>query len=492
MAVYMHGTYGEFAPSIGRAATSSGTVAVYVGTAPVNLIRGFADAGVINEPVYLTSLSGVRRTMGNSKAWDKFTLCEAFGVHFDNEIANVGPIVAINVLDPAKHKKSAETTQQLIFANGRATIDSDTIILDTLLLANLVEGVDFSIDYDFTKSQVIIESIGDTDITGTVPATFSEVEPAAVTTADIVGGVTANGVYTGLGCVSLVYTSLNLITNLIAVPGWSQHKDVYSAMVKASMQINGHWNAMVVADIPLVDNSTAVDTIEKAIAWKSENGYTSERAKVCWPKAIDTSGVVYHLSTLWVWRQMLVDAEHDGVPMESASNKAAPVAKQFFGEASTNRGFDQQRGNELNAEGISTVVFFGGLWVLWGPHTAAFRHGAITDNRNIFDVSIRMMMHQLNSFQQEWALTIDSPMTRALADTIKNREQEKADALASMGALIGTPEVRFDEDDNSTDELVQGNFVWAFRSTPTPPFKSGLARVSYTTEGFTSFIGEEG
>ena len=203
MAVYMHGTYGEFAPSIGRAATSSGTVAVYVGTAPVNLIRGFADAGVINEPVYLTSLSGVRRTMGNSKAWDKFTLCEAFGAHFYNEIANVGPIVAINVLDPAKHKKSAETTQQLIFANGRATIDSDTIILDTLLLANLVEGVDFSIDYDFTKSQVIIESIGDTDITGTVPATFSEVEPAAVTTADIVGGVTANGVYTGLGCVSL-------------------------------------------------------------------------------------------------------------------------------------------------------------------------------------------------------------------------------------------------------------------------------------------------
>lgn len=491
MAVYKHGVYGEFSPSIGRTATSSGTVAVYVGTAPVNLIRGYATAGVINEPVLLASLSAVRRTMGNSKAWDKFTLCEAFGVHFDSEVANVGPIVAINVLDPAKHKKTSETTQQLTFANGRATIDSDTIILDTLVLANLVEGVDFSIDYDFTKAQVIIESVGDTDITGTVPATYSEVEPAMVTAADIIGGETLNGVYTGLGCVGLVYTTLNLVTNLIAAPGWSHNAEVYSAMVKATMQINGHWSAIAVADIPLVDNSTAVDTIAKAIVWKNDNGYTSERAKVCWPQAVDTSNVVYHLSTLWVWRQMLVDAEHDGVPMESASNKAAPVAKQFFGTASTNRGFDQNRGNELNAEGITTVVFFGGQWVLWGPHTAAFKHGAVTDNRNIFDVSVRMMMHQLNSFQQEWALTIDSPMTRAMADTIKNREQEKADALASMGALIGVPEVRFDEDDNSTDELVQGNFVWAFRSTPTPPFKSGLARVSYTTEGFASFIGEE-
>lgn len=492
MANYLHGTYGEFAPSIGRAATSSSTVAVYVGTAPVNLIRGFADAGVINEPVSLSGLPAVQRTMGNSKSWDKFTLCEAFKVHFDNEASNVGPIVAINVLNPATHKKPTETTVQLTFANGRATIDSDTIILDTLVLANLVEGTDFTVDYDFAKAQVIIEDIGAQAITGTVPATYSEVEPAMVTAADIIGGVTANGVYTGLGCVGLVYTSLNLIPNLIAAPGWSQNKDVYSAMVKAGTKINGHWDAMAIADIPLVDASTAVDTIEKAIAWKNDNGYTSERAKVCWPQALDTSGNVYHLSTLWVWRQMLVDAEHDGIPMESASNKAVPVAKQFFGTASTNRGFDQQRGNELNAEGITTVVFFGGLWVLWGPHTAAFKHDAVTDNRNIFDVSIRMMMHQLNSFQQEWALTIDSPMTRAMADTIKNREQEKADALASMGALIGVPEVRFDEDENSTAELVQGNFVWAFRITPTPPFKSGTARVSYTTEGFTSFIGEEG
>ena len=111
---------------------------------------------------------------------------------------------------------------------------------------------------------------------------------------------------------------------------------------------------------------------------------------------------------------MLVDTEHDGVPMESASNKAVPVVKQYFGAAATNRGFDQQRANDLNQNGISTIVFFGGQWVLWGPHTAAFKHGAITDNRVIFDVSIRMMMHQSNSFQKDWALTIDSPMTRSM------------------------------------------------------------------------------
>lgn len=490
MAVYKHGTYGEFAPSIGKPASSSGTVAVYVGTAPVNLIRGYATAGVINEPVYLPSLAAVKRTVGYAADWASFTLCEAFALHFDSD-ENVGPIVAINVLDPATHKKSASTTKQISFADGKATIDSTTIILDTLVLADKVEGTDFSIDYDFGKGQVIIESLGDTKITGSVNATYSEVDVAAVDKDDVIGGATTAGVYTGLGCVSLVYQDLNLIPNIIAAPGWSDKKEVYTALVKAATEINGHWNAMAVVDIPLMDSSTAVDTIEKANTWKDTNGYTSERAKVCWPQGIDNSGRIFHASTLWAWRQMIVDATHDGVPMESASNKAVPVVKQYFGASSTNRGFDQQRGNDLNQNGISTIVFFGGLWVLWGPHTAAFVHGKVTDNRVIFDVSMRMMMHQSNSFQEDWATTIDSPMTRAMADTIKNREQEKADALASMGALIGTPVVRFDEDDNSTDELVQGNFVWSTESTPTPPFKSGTMKVAYSSDGFTSFIGEE-
>lgn len=297
MAVYKHGTYGEFSASIGKPASSAGTVAVYVGTAPVNLVRGYATAGVVNEPVYLSSLSAVKRLMGYAADWAKFTLCEAFALHFDSE-ENVGPIVAINVLNPAIHKKSAETTKQLTFANGRATIDSTTIILDTLVLAEKVEGVDFSIDYDFTKGQVIIESLGDTEITGSVSCTFSEIDTTNIDKDDIVGGVTAAGVYTGLGCVSLVYQDLNIIPNLIAAPGWSDKKDVYSAMVKAAAKINGHWDAMAVVDIPLMDSNTAVDTIEKANTWKDTNGYTSERAKVCWPQGKDSSGRILHADCL--------------------------------------------------------------------------------------------------------------------------------------------------------------------------------------------------
>lgn len=487
MSVYKHGTYGEFVSSVGKVAAQSGTIPVYVGVAPVNLIRGYANS--VNTPVKLADIDAVKRHMGYSSNWSNFDLCEAFALHFDNEAGNIGPIVAINVLDPAKHKKSTQTTQSLSFVNGSATIISDTIILDTLVLADKVEGTDFSISYDFTKGQVIINSIGE-DITGTVQATFTEVDPSAVVEADIIGDSTDGGVYSGLGCVGMVYQTLDLVPNLLLCPGWSTKPTVYKAMLKAAAKINGHWDAVVYADIPVLDGEDKVDTIDTAKEWKTENGYTSEFSKVFWPMAKDNSGNLYHAAVLCAWRTLMVDATHAGVPMESPSNKTVPVAAQYFGAESTNRGFDQQRGNTLNADGITTIVYWGGSWVLWGPHTAAYKHGANGDNRSIFDVSVRMMAHVSNSFQREHALTIDAPMTRALADTIKNREQEKLDAWAAMGAFIGEPVVEFTETANSSAELVEGNFVWGTKGTPTPPFKSGTLKVAYTTAGFDTYFGE--
>ena len=502
---YMHGTYGEFAASIGGAITQSDTVAVYIGTLPINLVRGYADKGLVNAPIQLRSLTDAQSKVGYSADWNSFTLSEAVNAHFNNSAGNVGPIVAINVLDPDLHRKAQQTTEEVQFANGRAVIDSDTIILDTLVLADMVEGVDFSIDYDFTTGQVLLDSIGER-YTGEVSATYYEVDPAAVKDTDIIGGVTANGVYRGLSVIALVYQELNLIPNLIVAPKWSADPDVYQAMIVAGTKINGHWDAFVLADIPLVDGGaeagraeagsarvggTAIDSIAAAIDWAEANSYNSERTKIFWPQAVGTDGNIYHLSTLAAWAMMIEDAENGGVPMGTASNKPAPLSRQYFGQESQNRGFDQQQANELNEQGISTAVYFGGQWVLWGGHTAAYKYGAVNDNRVIFDNSIRTMMYISNNCQQRWATTIDEPMTLALADTILHQEQEQMDALVAVGALIGSPTVQFIRTNNPDSELIQGNFVWSFEGTPTPQFKSGLLRVAYTDAGFSSYFDSE-
>lgn len=502
MADYKHGTYGEFAESVGRIGTQSGTIAVYVGVAPVNLLQDYT--GYVNAPVKLTTFPAAKRYMGYSSDWKTFDLCEAIATHLNNSAGNAGPIVAINVLDPDEHKKATKTEADLTFANGRAVIKSDTIILNTLELSmgtgetlkKLVKDTDYSVDYDFTAGNVILTSIGATKIEGAVDATFFEIDTSSINEDTIIGGVTAGGEYSGLGCIDLIYPELGLIPNMILCPKWSEVPKVYDAMIKAGTKINGHWDAFVYADIPILvkgtgsANDTKVDTIEAATTWKSTNGYTNERTKVFWPQTKDALGNIHHTAVLAAWRTQLVDESHNGVAMETCSNKPVPVAANYFGEGSTNRGFDQTRANELNAAGITTTVYWGGQWVLWGPHTAAYKYASVTDNRNIFDNSIRMMMFVSNNFQQEHALVIDSPMTRAMADTIRMREQEKLDAWAAMGAFIGEPVCEFREDDNSTDDLVEGNFTWYSKGTTTPPFKSGTLRVAYTTEGFTTYFEE--
>jgi len=47
------------------------------------------------------------------------------------------------------------------------------------------------------------------------------------------------------------------------------------------------------------------------------------------------------------------------------------------------------------------------------------------------------------------------------------------------------------ESQNPTSDMMNGDFVWDFAVTNTPPFKSGTARVCYTDEGFTAFFGNE-
>lgn len=154
---YLYGAYGHIGETVAQSAVQAGTTPVYIGTAPVNLVRGFADAGVINEPIKLSNMIDAQRKLGYAADWGTFTLCEVMNAHFNNTLGNIGPIYVINVLDPSagKHRKATETTQQLSFTGGRAEFASSTIILDTLTIAksdggDYAEGTDYAVDYNFT------------------------------------------------------------------------------------------------------------------------------------------------------------------------------------------------------------------------------------------------------------------------------------------------------------------------------------------------------
>ena len=538
MSEYLYGTYGHLAGSVVSATAEAPTVALYVGTAPVNLVRGFASKKVINTPIQIANYNDAVSKIGVSSDWDKYTLSEVVEAHFNNANGNVGPIYVINVLDPAIHKKSAVTTKNLNFVNGSAAFESEDIILDTLAIANKAEGTDYTVAYNFTTHKVTIMSAdAENPLDGAIAVTYNEVDTTGITEDVIIGSKTEMGVFTGLQAAELLYQNHNAVLNLLAAPGWSDKPAVYKALIAKATKLNGHWDGFVYADIPLTYNAisyaevesptgnpaekgyyelvngkyvpsedTTVDsektyysqvstptennTLAKAVAWKAANGYTSERSKVFFPKAQGTDGNVYHISTLALVETLKLDLAHNGVPFESCGNKDVAVNKQYFGTAAVFAGFDVTDANMLCSNGIDTVVYWGGSWKLWGDHTAAYVYGSSdVDPRDIFDVSMRMLLYLTNRFQINWASIVYQPFTVQLKDTILVREQERLDSLVTMGALVGNPTITFEEENNPAESIINGNFRWDISVTPTPPLKSASAYVAYTDAGLSAYFG---
>lgn len=344
---YLHGAYGEIGESKVASVTQADVVAAYIGTAPVNLIRGYADKDLVNMPVKVTNMSEVQSLVGYSDDWETFTLGSAFAEHFDNTVGNVGPIYIVNVLDPAVHKSAQKTTKALTFTDGKAEFESDKIILDTFAIADKAEGVDYALSYSMAKHTVTVTLLKETD-GAELSATFDTVDTSKVQAADIIGERTETGEYTGLASMALLYQYHNVVLNILAAPGWSHIPAVYKAMVSTIQKLNGHWDGFVHADVPLEDKGTKIDTLAKAQKWAIDNGYTSEFSKVYWPKIKDGNGRIFWLSTVGAATMQRVDLSHDGVPFESPSNKEIMATSQYFGEDSKSRGFDQETANKLN------------------------------------------------------------------------------------------------------------------------------------------------
>ena len=280
---YKHGAYGELTNSKVSDAQQADVVAAYIGTAPVNLIRGYADANVVNMPIKVANMSDAQAKLGYADDWKAFTLCEAFAQHFDNIVGNIGPIYVVNVLDPATHKKAEKTTTELTFSNNRAEFESSTIILDTFAIADKVEGVDYALEYNFAKGTVVVRMLKD-EAAEAVQCSYDTVDTTAVTDADIIGQTTDDGQYTGLHAMKLLYQYHNAVLNMLAAPGWSQIPAVYKAMVSTVQKLNGHWDGFVNADIPLEDTEgNKIDTIANL----HHNSLTDPSMDVCKEKPAD-------------------------------------------------------------------------------------------------------------------------------------------------------------------------------------------------------------
>lgn len=496
MSEYLHGAYGQIQPVGARVAEESQSAIVYVGTAPVHNIEG--GAAYVNKPIAIHNIAEAKKYFGYSDEWDKYTLCEAMHVHLEKK--GVGPLVLINVLNPSTHKKGTKGTVSKTPSNGRIIIDAaQDIVLDSLVLSITVEGetttfikgTHYAAAYSFDKKNIVITELYSGALgSAAITITYDVVDPGAVTDNDVIGSTDGAGLNTGMFAMANVYQQTGFVPAFFACPGFSSSPDVHNAMFQNSQKINGHWDAYMFVDLPIVYDSTAI-TLDSAAAFKAANGYTHENETVYFPLAMGKDGKTYHLSVLSAANFQKLLIENDSIPWKTASNTEVDLIENLYlGASSVGRVYDDDTiNNKLCKNGIASAAFVGGRWAIWGCHSADYNQ-TDADQINIAETNRMMLYYLSNDFQHRRPADVDKPMTNNDLQTIIAEEQTRIDALLKVGALI-YGEVHLNAEAQAQSDIMNGDYSFVFNVTTTPLAKSLTAVINWTDAGFVSYFETE-
>ena len=268
MAEFKHGIYGDMGESVISSSKSASIYYAFLGTLPVNLIRleknkdgslpKYKDMGYVNSPMKLVD-SSAKSAVGYSADWKHFSLCEIIKAFFCNTKGGVGPVFAINVLDPDTDRKSEVTTKTLEIASKRIEFVSDTIILDTLELEKqvvsdgeaktLVEGTDYKLSYNYDSNKVTIEFLAE-EISGSVAASYYEVDTSFMdndeTKAErLIGSLQEDGSATGIYALRKIFNDYGVHPSVLGAPGFMHINKVYNTLVSEGKTINDKFHNVI-------------------------------------------------------------------------------------------------------------------------------------------------------------------------------------------------------------------------------------------------------
>lgn len=140
---YNHGVkVSEKPTSILPPVSVSAGVPFIVGTAPVNM----TDVSNVNKPVLCSSYAEAVAAFGyvppvaDASGLKKYEYTISEFIYSQFALFGASPVIIVNVLDPATHKKAAAVASITLGADGSAVIEESGVILSSLLLGTIIPG----------------------------------------------------------------------------------------------------------------------------------------------------------------------------------------------------------------------------------------------------------------------------------------------------------------------------------------------------------------
>lgn len=461
---YYHGVKTrQVETSVSTPVTAGSGIAFVVGTAPVHMVDG-----KINTPILAFNYNESVAALGYSDDWDKYSLCEVAYSHY--KLYGISPIIFVNVLDPKKHNKKIPAAS-INLVDRKVYLPLEAIKSTVVVKKDTGENpptytVEKDYDLFYDGKNLVLEvldggSIADTETKLNIA--YSEVDPSKVTDAEIIGGFNIETKeITGFELIDKVFPMFGIVPDILICPGWSHKPEIAAIMSSKAQNINGLFEGKALIDA----DTTTIKHYSDVPAWKRDNNINSKNQILCFPLG-KLGDKVFHLSVQAAGLMAKVDAENDGSPCESPSNKHLQINSTVLKDG-TEVALDLQQANFLNSNGIVTALNFIGGFVLWGNETACFP--ASTDVKDYFICISRMFGWVANSVILTYWSKIDKKLNRRLIDSIIDSINIWLNGLTSEEKLLGG-RVEFKDEENSITSLMAGKVAFHIYMTPPSPAK---------------------
>lgn len=463
MADYKHGISTTRDTDISIEAAQAARVQVAIGTAPVNLLDDPCSA--VNVPILVSSRNEVKQQLGANTDYKNYTLMQTTLASLQK--VGIAPIVMINVLDPKNPAHiTAVAGEDFTLTKGSTTIETEGILLDSLVVSSgEIQG---AADTDYVAA---FNSAGNVEIAITEDGAFKDVSsltiaytklnPEGVTADDIIGGISEEGIRTGIEIVDEIYSRFQVIPDIIAAPKYSKEAAVAAALEAKAELVGDLTNAIAVVDI----ESEATTKIEEVAEAKNHLGCFTRWTVLCWPKVLMAGYEIYASAAVAAMLQYVI-ANNAGVPT-SPDNKAIPIDGVVLEGGRELHLTQKQVNNYLNAIGIISFAYLGG-WKCWGNNTAAYPDSTEPNNR--FIKCVMMSNYIENRFKTEYLSTIGADGSYKVIDSVVSNFN--ADLNALTPDYLAGAEVIFNKTENPVSQIIDGHFIFHTRYADWTPIES--------------------
>lgn len=465
---------------------STGSTLIQVVKSSVILLVGIAPTGPVNTPTLVANPTAAAQ-FGSELTG--FNIPEALAAIFAQ---GAGQVIVVNTFDSALNV-AAVAAEVLTLVSGRASLANGPVSVPVITTADglttLVAGTDYTVNPFGVVSVKNRSTVGGYPDGTTLKASYSRLDPATVTGAQIIGTVDAvTGARTGAKIIDMLFSTFGFSPKILIAPRYSQLVAVANELLAMATK----FRAVALLDAPVSTFVPAILSARTGTATVGAFASTSQRAQLLYPQiktpdAASPTGAtkVVPYSAFFAGVMSFVDAEFgywyspSNYVINGATGTDVKVSASFTDRTAENQ--------QLNAVGIVTVFAgFGGSLRTWGNRSAAFpseTHPAqflpVRRTADIIEDSIELAMFKY----------ADKPLNIATLDAVRQDVNAFLASLVGRGAILDGKCV-FLKEDNPIEQLANGQGVFSYDFMPPPPFERFTMKARINTDYLKKLVAQ--